>query len=722
MAKCRAASSSGMALLTVRIRGERWTMLVKKTLKKVEALLLSLALSGIAGLASAQMLDEVSLSEQNDNVVVTVRLTTAIHYVRHFPATQGRTLDIYYDILPGASPDSQFEDKETRTSPPSDLIPGFVVVSNIENDQPKLSIEFNRNAEYSVRPGKDGRSLLIYVRKTTLKKGEVQQDLPEIVPAAPGNQDEKGAEKLMVFGRDALKLGDYPAAIYAFNKLLLLPPNKYTQEAQEWVGVARERAGQNYKSKLEYEAYLKLYPGGAGAERVKKRLAKLTVRPVQAPETPGKPAEEQRAGQTMTYGGVSMFYSHSATTINSAAANTDLSALFTTVDVSARYRDDEYDNRLVFRDSYTQNFLPGGTSRNRLSSAYFELKNRVLDYSARIGRQSATGGGVLGRFDGATVGYGFLPKLRAGAVAGQLSDALPDSKPVFYGLKLDMAGSAGSPWGGNIYAINQTVGSISDRRALGAELRYFEPNKTTYALLDYDTSYASVDIAMLQGTVSNESGTVYNFLIDHRKNLTTSNALIGATTTSLALLVQNTSEAYVRELAKARTPTTNSAQIGFSHPIHAKWQLGGDVRVLNTSSMPASGASALEGITPFTAGSGNVWGLTAQLIGSNIFSGQDTTLFSLGRDVGLTVDGWNFFVANHAMYEKWTFDTSLRLFRSKDIAGQVTVQGQPTFKVSYQMQDQLDLELELGLDRTNDRATSTTSDRRFFTMGFRWVF
>jgi hypothetical protein len=38
------------------------------------------------------------------------------------------------------------------------------------------------------------------------------------------------------------------------------------------------------------------------------------------------------------------------------------------------------------------------------------------------------------------------------------------------------------------------------------------------------------------------------------------------------------------------------------------------------------------------------------------------------------------------------------------------------------MQDQLDLELELGLDRTNDRATSTTSDRRFFTMGFRWVF
>ena len=61
----------------------------------------------------------------------------------------------------------------------------------------------------------------------------------------------------------------------ALNKLLLLPPNDYTQDGQEWIGVARDRAGQDDKAKVEYDLYLRMYPEGPGAARVAQRMARF---------------------------------------------------------------------------------------------------------------------------------------------------------------------------------------------------------------------------------------------------------------------------------------------------------------------------------------------------------------------------------------------------------------------------------------------------------------
>ena len=80
----------------------------------------------------------------------------------------------------------------------------------------------------------------------------------------------------MVQGRDALAAKNNEAAVDALNKLLLLPPNDYTQDGQEWIGVARERAGQPDKAKVEYDLYLRLYPEGDGAARVAQRLNGLS--------------------------------------------------------------------------------------------------------------------------------------------------------------------------------------------------------------------------------------------------------------------------------------------------------------------------------------------------------------------------------------------------------------------------------------------------------------
>src|SRR5882757_7746067 len=82
------------------------------------------------------------------------------------------------------------------------------------------------------------------------------------VAEAPDTDIDKQARALLDRARAALASGNNEAAITALNQLLLLPPNKFSQEAQELIGVARERAGESEAARKEYELYLKLFPTG----------------------------------------------------------------------------------------------------------------------------------------------------------------------------------------------------------------------------------------------------------------------------------------------------------------------------------------------------------------------------------------------------------------------------------------------------------------------------
>ena len=229
-------------------------------------------------LTNAQPLDDVSLEYQDQGIVATIRLTGPVQYLRHFPDSHGKTLEIYYDRVQGATSTETWVDNEVRKSPPSGLIPSFTVTTRDQQTKPKLVIEFAREAEYSVAPGKDNRSLLITIRPSKLPVSTGPLPLlptikPEPTPApavmltadeATIAENNRQARALMVQGRDALAAKNNETAVDAFNKLLLLPPNDHTQDGQEWVGVARERAGQIDKAKIEYELYLRLYPEGEG--------------------------------------------------------------------------------------------------------------------------------------------------------------------------------------------------------------------------------------------------------------------------------------------------------------------------------------------------------------------------------------------------------------------------------------------------------------------------
>ena len=702
-----------------------------------------LLLSVYPAVTNAQPLDDVRLEFQDQGVVATIRLTGPVQYLRHFPESHGKTLEIYYDRVQGATSSETWVDNEVRKSPPSGLIPSFTVTTRDQQTKPKLVIEFSREAEYSVSTGKDNRSLLITIRpeKRPVSTGPLPF-LPTIKPepkAAAADslstegaaiaETNKQARALMVQGRDALSAKNNEAAVDVFNKLLLLPPNDYTQDGQEWIGVARERAAQIDKARIEYELYLRLYPEGIGAAHVAQRLAGLAGKGAD-PAVAATAEEKKRAERWMTYGSISSRYYYGKSNIDSAytfnnepvtssLSLNDQAMLITSVDASERFVSDEYDGRLVFRDVNTKNFLDKKPSQNRVNAAYGEIKNRKKDYLMRLGRQSSMGGGVLGRFDGLAGSYGDAQVTRFNGVVGSLADFSTGSKPMFFGASMDKGPLS-------LYAINQSVDAATDRRALGTEWRYFQGEKTAYALVDYDTYFKALNTAQVMGTVGALGGTV-NFMVDHRKtpSLSIRNALSGASTSSINALLQTMSASSLRALALARTATTDMGQVGITVPLREKWQMGGDFRLTNTTGTPASGTTALEGILLAIPSRGTEKSVTAQVIGNGIKSEGDIWSGSITFNTSSAVSGNSIYLYHHTLLKSgWTVDTSLQLYRQKDQFDSTTTRTSPMVRGAYRLKEQIYFDMDIGYELIDySSALQSTKTKRYsYSLGLRWDF
>ena len=70
-------------------------------------------------------------------------------------------------------------------------------------------------------------------------------------------------------GRRAMTAGEFDRAVPIFTKVLSHSDGPAAKQAQELLGLARERKGQLAHAKAEYETYLERYPDGEGANRVR---------------------------------------------------------------------------------------------------------------------------------------------------------------------------------------------------------------------------------------------------------------------------------------------------------------------------------------------------------------------------------------------------------------------------------------------------------------------
>lgn len=547
-------------------------------------------------------------------------------------------------------------------------------------------------------------------------------------PPAGAAEVEARAAELMADASAALESGHNAIATERLNQLLMLPPNRQSQQAQELVGLARERSGETTKARAEYELYLRLFPDGEGAARVRTHLAALGL-----PAAPPAPRPDRAPVRAVTgtfsqyyYGGrtkIETAFNTPTTPDRSSFSATDQSSLVTNLDLTLRNRTEGSDQRLVVRDTNSYSFLETQDSYNRLNAAYYDYRGLQNSFTARIGRQTGLSGGLPSRFDGAIAGLGIAQKWRVNAAAGApVEYPTIDSRRRFWGTNLEFE-NLGDAFSGNFFYTEQHVDGVVDRRAVGNETRYFRGGTSLFSLLDYDTSYGEWNITMLQGTWQTEGRTTLNLLYDRRKAplLTTTNAIIGQPTTSISTLLQSLTLEQVRQQALDVTATATQALIGLTTPVSTKWQVGADARLTNIGPLPAV---VINGIpVPAQPATGNIYSYNFQVIGANLYSSRDTNVFSATYLNAPTQDGYQLAYNNLSLIAaRWTVEPSLRYYSQKDTQDVKLDRWTPALRLTYRVRDNVALESEFAWEKTRTVGPTSRDDasREFFYIGYRW--
>lgn len=561
----------------------------------------------------------------------------------------------------------------------------------------------------------------------TKAKPESQRNLPPQQHRSAAIPAER-LDALMEDARQMMTAKDYSGATRIYTKVSLSAENRYSQDALEFLGLARERRAQMAQAKLVYRKYLERYPDSEGAERVRQRLlALITVRkqPREKLRTP-EARSNQQAADWNVFGGVSQFYRRDESTTgvdeDDEVTTVNQSSLDNNMDITARRRSDNYDIRTRFTGGYLHDFLDNGVdSETTVSSMYFDAQNKNHELSMRLGRQSRSSGGVLGRFDGLLLGFPLGKKFSVSAVAGYPVESSRDNVETdryFYGLTLASDGFARG-WDGNIFAIEQRLEGFTDRRAIGGELRYFDPSLSFFSLVDYDIYYNELNIWQFFGNWILPDKTTINLTLDYRNSpiLTTRNALTGQGVDSLNDLQDNFSDSEIYDLARDRTTTSKLATLGFSRPLHEKLQISSDITVTNLSDTEESGD------VEATVGSGTDYFYNIQLIGSNLITSGDITILGLRYadtdDMNITSLTFNMrYPITRNLRINPRFRVDYRKNQDDDTNQMIY---RPALRMSYQARRKLRLEAEIGGEYSDREIVngSTKDNSYFFNIGYR---
>lgn len=561
-----------------------------------------------------------------------------------------------------------------------------------------------------------------------------------VVPPASAPEVEASATKLLAVANAANDRGDYQDAIAALDQLLNLPPNRASRKAQEQIGITRLKAGDTLRARGEFETFLKLYPAGADSDQIRQFLANLPQ-----PSEAAKVRKGVEAAAT-TSGSVSMFYYGGQSKVQSQdfqdsplgglptlisqsdLSSTDQKQMQTNLDLNWRYRDAEKDQRFVVRDTYSADLLPDRPNKNRLSALYFDQRDFTNGTNFKIGRQSPSGGGVLYRFDGAQAGYAFAPKWKVNAVYGVPTDALLDSRRSFYGTWID-ADALTQHMSGSAYVNQQMIDGEIDRRGVGTELRYFNEGIALSGQLDYDQILQGLNIASVQGSWQFPDTTVVNFLLDRRATpirslgnvLFFQDPALATPAKNIQELLATTPIDTLRGQVNGITSFQNQAMLGFTTPISASWQTGGNLNYTNVDAIQPVAVILPNG----QASTGDLWSVGLQLIGSNLYSTRDTHVLSANFLTGPTYNGTLLSYNNlTGINEDWQLEPSIRYYTQTDSTGTKMKRWTPGVRTTYRVVKRVSVESELSYEIADTQGPTRieSSTRLFYYLGGRFDF
>jgi hypothetical protein len=567
---------------------------------------------------------------------------------------------------------------------------------------------------------------------------------PPLPPVEPLGADPalspEDRKKLLDSARQALRQHQYPEAVQMLTKLQRQPEFPERADVQELLGLTRERSGEIAQAKAEYEEYLRRYPKGAAADRVRTRLKILRAAAI-TPRNGGLEASPDGNHGWSISGGATQIYRRDTTEYSlpgplgtTVPATTVENAVFTDTDVFVRHTGERLDFSFRFNAGLEENFLhdkndvavgePDPDNRVRITTAFFDLDDKLTGLRTRIGRQTSTSDGIFGTFDGAMLQYQMEPGWTVrGTVGSPVFNAQNDyeSNRRFETLALDY-GPELAHWNSSFYITQETIDGLRDRQAVGTQWQYVVPGRSLVSYVDYDTEFHSLNAAVLLGTLQLPDRWLLTVDLEHRNAplLTTENALTGQVgINNIPGLQQTFTNQEIFQLAKDRTPTLDSYIVSAQKQLGERFQIMLDVFVTRESTTPASGDVAA---IPGTVGSDISY--QAQLFGTALLSSADFHQLILRYDHTSTADATGVgYIARYPISRAWRIGPRILVERIENDSGPVQYVYTPYAHADWQRNGRM-VEIEAGyeLGRNPQVLEIGNSTRLFFSAGYRVTF
>ncbi len=548
------------------------------------------------------------------------------------------------------------------------------------------------------------------------------------VPGLESNE----IETLMSDARKAMMAGELSRAVQIYTKILRLPENQHSPAAQEFLALARERNGQMAHAKAEYERYLDVYADSDGADRVRQRLAALmasTPSParsnVSAAESAApvrRPASDPWTVRTF----VTQHYRRDVNQVNDLDEVVSQSSVYTDVNVDVRRRGDRLDFSARVTGGHRYDLLDDETTSGndvRLSYAYADLADSATGLRGRLGRQTRNTGGVLGRFDGMNVSYALNERLRFDTVIGKpvytTTEGVDDERS-FYGISSTF-GLFHKNLDFGVFYLQQDIESLTDREAVGAEVRFFGEQQSLWSVIDYDLEFGELGNAFVQGSWRLPGNLTITGMYDQRRSpfLSLGNAMIGQQLADFADLQVLFTEEEMRQLALDRSPSSSTMTLGVSKPITPKVQVNATASLTNVDATPQSG-----GVDAINESEYNYY--SGDLVISGLFAENDVSIFGVRYAESDTTDVLSAHLdARFQLGRRWRVSPRLRVDH-RQIKTDDSIQWiyTPGLRVQYRHNRGFRLEFEGGT-QLSDRAMLDQDQTRksyFVNVGYQWHF
>ena len=522
--------------------------------------------------------------------------------------------------------------------------------------------------------------------------------------------------------KKALSENRYESAVLLFQALLDSPNPIERQIALEYYAIALEKSGKHARAKQAYQDYIERYQNSEGAARIKQRLSALITLEQEVVELKKAKLNTNKQSERFDqFGYVSQAYRYAGNKDDNGDNHTSLSSLFSNADITSRYRNDRFESKLRINASYDKNLLKEDEfdhhTSSRFSYFYFQAEDMKAHQGLTIGRQRSRSAGLSGKFDGIELSKQLPINLQFHLIGGKpvdrSSEKLFADKRNFYGLSADTSLLENS-LDLNFFMIEQRFEGYLDRRAIGAEFKFYKENYNFFGLLDYDIHFTELNAAMLNAYYRFDSGASANASMSYRKSpyLTTRNALIGQQVDSIDEINNLlTTDEEIEALALDRTFDSRYLSLNYFQPISESFDLSTTLTLSNLSGTPESGGvAAIEG-------TGTEYYLSSQLLGKSILSPYD--LLTLGINLGDLSNAKQYAGSiqwRYPGFTKWRIYPKLVLqMRDYDDDRQQTIIN-PSLSLNYRISKAHSLDLQTGVYLYS--TTNSAGDDEKFQVNF----